>query len=119
MDRLAAKKMRRRRRRFHIRKKISGTQSRPRLSVYRSNRYIYIQAIDDQSGQTLTAVSNREKTLLDVRSITADAGKIGLELAERLKKKKITHAIFDRNGYLYHGIVKAVADGARKGGIQF
>ena len=119
MARLAAKKVRRRRRRFHIRKKMFGTQSRPRLSVYRSNRYIYIQAIDDRSGQTLAAVSNREETLQDVKSITADAGKIGLALAERLKKKKISHAVFDRNGYLYHGIVKAVADGVRKGGIQF
>ena len=119
MDRLKGKKKRRIRRKYHIRKRVSGTASIPRLSVFRSNRHIYIQAIDDVNGQTLAAASNTEKALQGIKGTVKDAGALGQALAERLKEKKIAAAVFDRNGFAYHGVVKAIADGAREAGIRF
>ncbi len=101
-----------------MRKKINGTAERPRLTVYKSNRYIYIQAIDDTAGRTLAAVSNIEEALKDVKSTAKDAGRLGEAVAKKLAEKNIRAVVFDRNGYLYHGVVKAIADGARKAGIQ-
>lgn len=119
MDRLEGKKKRRLRRKHHIRKRVSGTAAIPRLSVFRSNRHVYVQAIDDVVGHTLAAVSNTEKELAGIKGTVKDAGELGKAMAEQLKKMKIATVVFDRNGYRYHGIVKAVADGAREAGIRF
>ena len=105
-------------RKASIRKKIHGTPERPRLTVYKSNRHTYVQAVDDLAGTTLAAASNLEKAHRDI--VEQDGGmleKLGQLIAERLKAKNITAVVFDRNGYRYHGKVKAIADGARKAGI--
>lgn len=108
------------RRRARVRKKVSGTAARPRLTVFRSNRYIYAQLIDDLAGQTLAAASSLETALRDsAASNSGAATKVGELLAERAKDHKITTVVFDRNGYQYHGRVAALADGARKGGLLF
>jgi large subunit ribosomal protein L18 len=109
------------RRRTRIRKKVSGTAERPRLSVFRSNRYIYAQLIDDVSGSTLAMASSREAEVQKAGSAcdVAAAGRVGELLAKRAKQKKIATAVFDRGGYRYHGRVAALADGARKGGLSF
>ncbi len=104
---------------MHVRRRINGTPQRPRMTVFRSNRGIYIQVIDDSNGTTLASASNREKDHRDLRNSIASAQKLGEAIGKRLKKKKIKTVVFDRNGYLYHGIVKAVADGARKVSITF
>ncbi len=120
MRKIADEKIRRRiKRKMSIRKKISGTPERPRMTVFKSNRYLYIQVIDDERGHTLAAISNLEKDLRHLKSRVADAEKLGQALGERLKKKNIAAVVFDRNGYPYHGIVKSLAEGARKAGIQF
>ncbi len=100
-----------------VRKKVSGTGVRPRLSVYRSNRHVYAQLIDDTTGRTLSAASSAEQ---DVKADTpiARGHEVGKLLAERAKKAGIDTAVFDRNGYKYHGRVRAVAEGAREGGLQ-
>ncbi|HVP19055.1 MAG TPA: 50S ribosomal protein L18 [Spirochaetia bacterium] len=105
-------------RRASIRKKIHGTPERPRLTVYKSNRHTYVQAIDDLAGTTLAAASNLEKEHRDVANKVASLEKLGQLIAERLKAKNIQEVVFDRNGYRYHGKVKAIADGARKAGIR-
>jgi len=107
------------RRKKHIRKNILGTTERPRLSVFRSNTRIYVQAIDDSVGQTIASVSNLEQANREIKRNVEGAEKIGQIIGERLKEKKIDTVVFDRNGYLYHGIVKAVAEGARKAGLKF
>ncbi|MDR2588836.1 MAG: 50S ribosomal protein L18 [Spirochaetales bacterium] len=119
MNRIELKNAQKARRKLRVRKKIYGTQGRPRLTVFRSNKHTYIQVIDDTTGRTLVAASNLEKELSAVKNTVADAEKIGIAAGERLKKVNIQKVVFDRNGYLYHGIVKAVADGARKAGIEF
>lgn len=106
------------RRRVRVRKKISGTAARPRLAVFRSNRYIYAQLIDDVAGSTLAAASSRESGVDSGKTVEV-AGKVGELLAERAAAKKIKTAVFDRGGYRYHGRVAALADGARKGGLAF
>ncbi len=105
-------------RKASIRKKIRGTPARPRLTVYKSNSYTYVQVIDDAAGTTLAAASNLEKEQRGMGNKVAQLEKLGLLIGERLKAKKITAVVFDRNGYRYHGKVKAVADGARKAGIS-
>ena len=105
-------------RKASIRKKIHGTPTRPRLTVYKSNSYTYVQVIDDAAGATLAAASNLEKEHRGIANKVADLEKLGLVIGERLKAKKITAVVFDRNGYRYHGKVKAIADGARKAGIS-
>jgi large subunit ribosomal protein L18 len=106
-------------RKIHIRKRISGTAERPRMSVFKSNKSLYIQVIDDSVGNTLISASTLEKDLADVKNNVEGAGKLGEIMGKRLLEKNIKSVVFDRNGYLYHGVVKAIADGARKSGIQF
>lgn len=110
------------RRKKRIRKKVFGTAERPRLTVYRTASHIYAQVIDDTSGTTLVAVSTLSESIRQVDghkgNITA-AGRVGKLLAERATAAKITRVVFDRNGFLYHGRVKALADAAREGGLEF
>jgi large subunit ribosomal protein L18 len=112
----------RRARKARIRKCIEGGADRPRLSVFRSSKYIYAQIIDDVSKSTLAACSSNEKPfrgkLKSLRSAEA-AKEVGKELAGRAKAKNITRVVFDRNGYVYHGRVKALAEGAREAGLNF
>ncbi|MEZ4699644.1 MAG: 50S ribosomal protein L18 [Rhodothermales bacterium] len=112
------KNMRRSRIRLRIRKKVSGTSERPRLSVYRSNRHIYAQLIDDVAGHTLAAVSTFAAGEAMGKPVEA-SNQIGKMLAEKAKAAGIEAVVFDRNGYRYHGRVKALAEGAREGGLQF
>jgi large subunit ribosomal protein L18 len=101
-----------------IRKKINGTTARPRLAVYRSNKSIYAQVIDDLAGNTLVAASSRD-TAIAKASKSDMAKEVGKLLAERAKAAGIISIVFDRAGYQYHGRVKALADGAREGGLEF
>ena len=117
MKKLIEKANRRVRRKRHVRKTIQGTPERPRMSVYKSAKYLYVQVIDDASGKTLAYANNLEKENKAITSNVEGAAKLGELIGERLKEKKITRVVFDRNGYLYHGKVKAIADGARKTGI--
>ncbi len=102
-----------------VRAKISGTAERPRLAVYRSNANISAQIIDDVAGVTLVAASTLEKTFEGIGSNKAAARVVGKTLAERAVKKGITEVVFDRGGYLYHGRVSELAEGAREGGLKF
>ncbi|MHB8482579.1 MAG: 50S ribosomal protein L18 [Nitrospiria bacterium] len=104
-----------------VRKKVAGTPERPRLSVFRSNLYLYAQIIDDSNGVTLTMASSQEKEIAKKKSSNNidTAKKLGLLLAKRAKEKKITQVVFDKGGYLYHGKIKALADAAREGGLIF
>ncbi len=109
-------------RRRRIRRKISGSEARPRLSVFRSTRHIYAQIIDDGKGQTLVAASTLSGELKDKLSglKKADAAKeVGRLLAVRAREKGISQVVFDRNGFIYHGRVKAVADSCRENGLEF
>lgn len=101
-----------------VRGKVSGTAQRPRLSVFRSNKNIYAQLIDDVAGRTLAAASSLEGDLEGGKP-TAVCQQVGKRLAERAKEAGVETVVFDRNGYRYHGRVKALADGAREGGLQF
>lgn len=114
-----SKYQRRLRIRRSIRKKINGVAESPRLSVYKSNRAIYAQLIDDTKGHTLVHASSSE-LLKDKKNVTIDdSKKVGLSLAERAKASGIEKVVFDRSGYQYHGKVKALAEGAREGGLKF
>jgi large subunit ribosomal protein L18 len=106
-------------RKIHIRKRISGTHERPRMTVYKSNRSLSIQIIDDVKGHTLASVSTLEKDMKGIKATVAGAAQLGEVMGKRLLEKNIKTVVFDRNGYLYHGVVKAMADGARKAGVQF
>lgn len=111
---------RRQRIKYRIRKKIKGTPQRPRLCVYRSNKEIYAQIIDDVSKKTLLAASSMEKALKGFKGTKTEKSiAVGKLIAERAKQKGIQSVVFDRNGYLYHGRVKALADAAREGGLNF
>jgi large subunit ribosomal protein L18 len=107
----------------HIRLRITGTTERPRLTVFRSLKNVYAQIIDDSTGKTLVAVSNLSKPEKDqFRELKGQAAKaklVGKLAAQKAIEKKITQVVFDRNGYLYHGVVKAMADGAREAGLKF
>ncbi|MBN2351887.1 MAG: 50S ribosomal protein L18 [Spirochaetales bacterium] len=109
----------RKRRKMHIRKKLKCSNERLRVTIYKSNRFTYLQAIDDKKGETLVAASNLEKELRKIKNKVESIGELGKIMADRLKEKNITTIAFDRNGYPYHGIVKAVAEGIRKAGIDF
>ena len=106
---------------MRIRKKISGTPETPRLSVYRSNKQIYVQVIDDLNGVTLLSASSKEKDIASQTGIKkSDQSKlVGKLLASKCKEKGIESVVFDRNGYKYHGRVKSLADAAREGGLKF
>jgi len=100
-------------------KSLSGVADRPRMTVYKSGRYLYVQVIDDETGHTLVSASNIEKDLRKIKSTTTGAEQLGQVVAGRLKEKKIDRIVFDRNGYSYHGIVKSIAEGARKADVTF
>jgi len=112
---------RRKRRHFRVRKTITGTAARPRLVVFRSLKHIYAQLVDDEQGRVLFGMADRSEGV----EAKTDGGKtgrsfaVGLALATKAKAQGITRVVFDRAGYAYHGRVKAVADGARKGGLEF
>ena len=111
---------RRRNIRFRIRKKIKGTAERPRLSVFRSNKQIYAQLIDDVTGVTLSAASSGMKDFQGTKGTKVElAREVGKSLASKAVQSGITSVVFDRGGYLYHGRIKALAEGAREGGLQF
>jgi len=109
----------RRRRHLRVRKKVRGTAQRPRLAVFRSNRYIYAQVIDDDSGRTLAAASSQESALRSKTLTVATAAEVGKLIAGRAKDAGVSSVVFDRGGFAYHGRVKALAEAARKGGLQF
>ena len=110
---------RRKRIHYRIRKKIRGSAQKPRLSIFRSNKQIYAQVIDDVSGTTIVSASSRDKDCSTTGSKSEIAKSVGKMLAERALSKNIDSVVFDRGGYLYHGRVKALADGAREGGLKF
>ncbi len=110
------------RRKSHIRKRIAGTSARPRLSVFRSLKHIYAQAIDDSSAKVIATASDLDPTLkgeLDGLKKSERAEKVGEALGKKLLEQDVKSVVFDRNGYIYHGRVKAVAEGARKAGLEF
>ncbi|HEX7547721.1 MAG TPA: 50S ribosomal protein L18 [Candidatus Methylomirabilis sp.] len=114
--------LRREKTKARIRGRISGTPERPRLTIYKSLKRIYVQAVDDTQGITLAAASSLEKDLRSSLKNGANieaAKAVGASIAARLKEKGITAVVFDRNGYVYHGRVKALADSAREAGLQF
>jgi large subunit ribosomal protein L18 len=114
------KALRKQRIKYTIRKKISGTSQKPRLSVFRSNTEIYVQMIDDVNGVTLTSASSRDKDIAAQKVNKSEKSKlVGLAVAQKAISLGLTTCVFDRGGFLYHGRVKAVADGAREGGLQF
>ena len=122
MGRTNPKQQARLKRKKSIRKTLYGTSEKPRLSVFRSARHIYAQVIDDSKGCTLASASSLEKEIRENKEIgkkSAVAGRIGKVLAERALKQGISTVVFDRNGFLYHGRVKAVSEGAREGGLKF
>ena len=114
------KSIRRQKIKFRVRSKISGTTQKPRLSVFRSNSEIYAQLIDDETGQTLAAASSKEKDILAQKVTKVEKSKlVGAAIARKATELGLKDVTFDRSGYLYHGRVKAVAEGAREGGLIF
>ena len=106
--------------RSRIRKKINGSAAKPRLSIYRSNRDIYVQLIDDENGITLAAASSRQADIAAHKATKVEMSKmVGTAIAKKSNELGIKNIVFDRSGYIYHGRVKAVAEGAREGGLQF
>jgi large subunit ribosomal protein L18 len=117
---MVTKTVRRQKIRFGIRKKISGTAQKPRLSVFRSNNDIYVQLIDDDGGNTLASASSRDKDIIAQKVPKVEKSKlVGAAIARKATELGLKDVIFDRGGNLYHGRVKAVADGAREGGLNF
>jgi large subunit ribosomal protein L18 len=115
-----AKVLRRQKIRYGIRKKVAGTAQRPRLSVFRSNTDIYAQVIDDVNGKTIAAASSKDKDIAAQKGTKSEKSKlVGAAIARKAVELGVTVVTFDRGGYLYHGRVKSVADGAREGGLQF
>lgn len=116
-----SKNQSRQRRKIRIRKKVNGSAERPRLVVFRSNTHIYAQIVNDQEGATLVSAStlSMSKKGGDAHCNVKGATEVGKEIARLAKEKNIDKVVFDRNGYIYHGRVKALADGAREGGLEF
>jgi large subunit ribosomal protein L18 len=119
LKKMLEKDRKRLKRKIHIRKRIAGTAERPRMTVTRSNRRLSVQIIDDLKGQTLVSASTLEKDLRNIKATVEGAGQLGEIVGKRILEKNIKTVVFDRNGYLYHGIIKALADGTRKTGVQF
>ena len=119
MNRMTNKRVRRARRKQGIRKEIFGMPDRPRLSVFRSLNHVYAQVIDDLTGKTLVSASTRDKGFAADGGKSAEATAVGKLVATRAKEKGVSKVVFDRNGYLYPGRIKALADGAREAGLQF
>ena len=113
------RKMERTRRHIRVRRKISGTAQRPRLCVYRSNHNLYVQIIDDVAGNTLVAASTLDKEIKVKQANKEAAKEVGTLIAKRALDKKIETVVFDRGGYIYHGVVKELAEAAREGGLKF
>jgi large subunit ribosomal protein L18 len=116
---MGTKDARRTRIKASIRKKVEGTAERPRMSVFRSNKEIYVQFIDDESGKTIASSSSEDKAISRDGSKVDLASAVGKNAAQIAISAGIAHVVFDRNGYLYHGRVKALAEGAREGGLKF
>lgn len=114
-----SKVAKRKRRHFRIRKRLNGTPDIPRLCVFRSSKNIYAQLIDDVNGVTLTSASTLDKEFNGIGSNKEAAREIGKLIAKRALDKSISNVVFDRNGYLYHGRISELAEGAREGGLQF
>ncbi len=120
MDKQRLKNIRRNRRRRGIRKRVVGTPSRPRLAIFRSLKHMYVQIIDDMAGKTLCSASTREGDIGDASPGNAKAAQaVGDRIASRAKEQGIKTVAFDRGGFRYHGRVKALAEAARKGGLEF
>jgi large subunit ribosomal protein L18 len=123
--RIKTKEDRRQRIKYRIRKRVEGTEARPRLTVFRSVAHIYVQVVDDMTGRTVASASTVEPTVKGTMDKQARGGNvagakaIGKAIAERLLEKGVKRVVFDRNGFLYHGRVKAVADAAREAGLEF
>ena len=123
--RIKTTKDRRERIKYRIRKRVQGTEARPRLTIYRSVAHIYVQVVDDMSGRTIASASSVESTVKGTLGKKAKGGNvagaqaIGKTIAQRLLEKGVKRVVFDRNGFLYHGRVKAVADAARAAGLEF
>jgi large subunit ribosomal protein L18 len=122
--RISTKDDRRQRIRYRIRKRVQGTEARPRLTVFRSLSHIYVQVVDDMTGRTIASASSVEPAVKGSLKTArggnvAGAKVIGKTIAERLLEKGVKRVVFDRNGFLYHGRVKAVADAAREAGLEF
>lgn len=117
---ITGKSGRRQRIRYNIRKKISGSTAKPRLSVFRSNTDIYVQIIDDVKGNTLAAASTKDKDIAAQKGTKIEKSKlVGAAIARKAVELGLKEVVFDRSGYLYHGRVKSVADGAREAGLEF
>jgi len=113
------KSERRQRIKYRIRRRLSGNENRPRMTVFRSNKQIYVQLVDDVTGQTLVSASSKEKEIASQKVNKIEQAKlVGKRIAEKAKEKGIETVVFDRNGYLYHGRVKNLADAAREGGLK-
>ena len=119
LRKMLEKDRKRLKRKVHIRKKILGTQERPRMTVTRSNRRISVQIVDDTKGHTLVSASTLEKEFRDIKANINGASMLGELIGKRLLEKDIKSVVFDRNGYLYHGVIRALAEGTRKAGIEF
>jgi len=119
LQKMLEKDRKRLRRKVHIRKRVFGTSERPRMTVTKSNRRLSVQIIDDSKGHTLVSASTLESELKNIKVTVAGAGQLGEVAGKRLLENNIKTVVFDRNGYLYHGIIKALADGTRKAGIVF
>ena len=122
MKRTNPTELARRRRKKRFQKKVRGTPERPRLCVYRSNKHIYAQIVDDQETRTLAAVSTLSKELASLaakRAMKEGAQKVGELIAKKAQERNIQKVVFDRNGFLYHGRIQAVADAAREAGLEF
>ena len=119
LQKMLEKDRKRLRRKIHIRKRVSGTAARPRMTVTKSNRRLSVQIIDDIKGHTLVSASTLESELKNLKMTVKGAEQFGEIVGKRLLDNNIKTVVFDRNGYLYHGIVKALADGTRKAGIEF
>jgi len=113
------RKMERARRHLRVRTKVSGTASRPRLCVYRSNNNLFVQVIDDTCGNTLVSASTLDKEIKVKHSNIEAAKEVGALIAKRSIEKNINTVVFDRGGYLYHGVIKALAEAAREAGLNF
>ena len=113
------RKMERTRRHIRVRRKVSGTAERPRLCVYRSNSNLYVQIIDDVAGNTLVSASTLDKEIKTKHANKEAAKEVGALIAKKALSKKIDTVVFDRGGYIYHGVVKELAEAAREGGLKF
>jgi large subunit ribosomal protein L18 len=117
---MVTKSIRRQKIKFRVRKRIIGTSVRPRLSVFRSNTEIYVQLIDDDSAKTLASASSKDKDIVAQKGTKSEKSKlVGAAIARKAVELGLKDVVFDRGGYLYHGRVKSVADGAREGGLLF